>query len=177
MRRVLFLLPALAVAALAIGFGLSLGRDPAVLPSALLDRPLPALHLPAVEGLDTPGLTVATLPNEVTLVNVFASWCGPCRIEHPVLARLATVHGVPLVGINYKDTPAAAVAWLGELGNPYARIGADPDGRAGLELGITGVPETFVVDRDGRIRYRHPGPILPEHVEQTIMPLVRELRG
>lgn len=178
MRRLLFVLPALVVAALAVTFAFGLrDRDPQALPSALIDRPLPSLDLPAVEGVDLPGWQTAELTGDVVLVNVFASWCPPCRVEHPVLTRLANVHGVPLIGINYKDAAGDAVAFLEELGNPYARIGGDFEGRAGIELGVTGVPETFVVDAEGHIRYRHAGPVLPEHVETVFLPLLRELRG
>ncbi|TVQ35538.1 MAG: DsbE family thiol:disulfide interchange protein [Geminicoccaceae bacterium] len=178
MRRLLYVLPAVLVAALAFTFAIGLrDRDPSALPSALIDRPLPALDLPAVEGVDLPGWQTADLHGEVMLVNVFASWCPPCRVEHPVLTRLTEVHGVPLIGVNYKDAPEAAAAFLVELGNPYRKIGGDFEGRAGLELGISGVPETFIVDADGHIRFRHAGPVLPEHVEQVFLPLLRELRG
>ncbi|MEO1091680.1 MAG: DsbE family thiol:disulfide interchange protein [Pseudomonadota bacterium] len=177
MRRLLFLLPIVAVVAIGAGLWLGLGRDPSALPSVLIDQPVPAMDLPPVAGLATPGLATGDLGGEPMLVNVFASWCAPCRVEHPVLTRLAEVEGVPLLGINYKDEPAAAVAWLHELGNPYERIGADPEGRTGIDLGMYGVPETFVVDADGRIRYRHAGPVLPADVERVFLPLLAELRG
>ncbi|MFW5834783.1 MAG: DsbE family thiol:disulfide interchange protein [Pseudomonadota bacterium] len=177
MRRLLFVLPAVIVVGLAAIFWVGLGRDPNTLPSALIDRPLPPLDLPPVAGVDLPGWANDDLAGQVVLVNVFASWCPPCRVEHPVLTRLAERHGVPLIGINYKDTPAAAAAFLEELGNPYSRIGSDEEGRAGLELGVSGVPETFVVDAAGNVRFRHGGPVLPEHVDDLILPLLRELRG
>ena len=110
----------------------------------------------------------------VSLVNVFASWCAPCRVEHPVLNALSRSNRVPIYGINYKDRPEAARSWLAELGNPYIRIGAD-DGRVGIEWGVYGVPETFVVDREGRIRYKHVGPLTRDDIERKILPLIAKL--
>ena len=109
------------------------------------------------------------------LVNVFASWCVPCRIEHPLVARLAE-QGVVVHGINYKDRPEAARAWLGELGDPFRHVGVDADGRTAIEWGVYGVPETFVIDRDGRIAYRHVGPLQPHDVEEKILPLLESLK-
>ena len=177
MRRLLFLLPALVVVVIGLGLGFGLTRDAQEIPSALIDRPVPGFALAALDGVERPGLAAADLGGEVALLNVFASWCAPCRVEHPVLTRLAEARGIPLYGINYKDAPADAAAWLAELGNPYRRIGVDPEGRTGIELGLTGVPETYVVDADGRIRYRHAGPITPRDVEESLMPLIEELRG
>lgn len=177
MGRLIFLLPALLVVLVGIGLGVGLTRDSNELPSTLIDQPVPELALPAVDGLAQPGLATADLTGDIKLLNVFASWCAPCRVEHPVLTRLAEVYDVPLYGVNYKDAPEAAVAFLEELGNPYTRIGADEDGRAGIDLGVYGVPETFVIDGDGRIRYRHAGPLMPRDVEDVILPLIEELRG
>lgn len=177
MRRLLFALPLVVVVAVAVGLAFGLTRDASELPSALIDQPVPALDLAAVPGLPQPGLASGDFGGEVALVNVFASWCAPCRIEHPVLTRLAERHGVPLYGINYKDRPEDAAAWLAELGNPYDRIGRDEDGRSGIELGVYGVPETFVIDTAGRIRYRHPGPVMPRDVDEVLLPLIEELRG
>ena len=119
-----------------------------VLPSALIDQPAPEFALPPLAGGGEPGFSSADLHGKVSLVNVFASWCAPCRAEHQVLNALAQSKRVPIYGINYKDKPEAARAWIAELGNPYTRIGAD-DGRVGIEWGVYGVPETFVVDRAG----------------------------
>ncbi|NBB71207.1 MAG: DsbE family thiol:disulfide interchange protein [Alphaproteobacteria bacterium] len=177
MRRLLFVLPALVVAVIGLGLGFGLTRDAGEIPSALIDKKLPKFDLAALDGVDQPGLANTDLGGEVALVNVFASWCAPCRVEHPVLTRLAEARGIPLYGINYKDAPADAVAWLAELGNPYRRIGVDPEGRTGIELGLTGVPETYVVDADGRIRYRHAGPLTPRDVDDTLLPLIEEIRG
>ena len=118
-----------------------------------------------VADLDAPG---------VKLVNFFASWCGPCRAEHPILMDLAA-EGVPVIGINYKDKSADAARWLKELGNPYAAIGHDEPGRVGIEWGVYGVPETFVVDRDGRIRFKQVGPITPAVLRDTILPMIARL--
>ena len=150
-------------------------KDIRTLPSALIDKPVPNFALPPVfEGM--PGLKTADLKGEVTLVNVFASWCIPCLAEHPFLMKLATAKTVRLVAINYKDQPAKAVAWLEEHGNPFVRIGADRDGRAAIEWGVYGVPETFVVDKAGRIRFRHVGPVTPAILERKILPLIRKLK-
>jgi cytochrome c biogenesis protein CcmG, thiol:disulfide interchange protein DsbE len=171
-RRVLYLIPVIVFTAVGIGLAVGLTRDPGTLPSALLDRPVPAFELPALEGGD--GLSSADLKGRVSLVNVFASWCVPCRIEHPVLMRLAQ-EGVPIFGINYKDPPDQAQAWLAELGNPFEKIGADRNGRVGIEWGVYGVPETFVVDAEGRIRHRHVGPIQARDLERTLLPILAEL--
>ncbi len=179
LRRLLFILP-LAIFLVAGGFfiwGLNPDRDPSAIPSVLIDQPAPDFRLAPIEGLDSGGLTTADLGgDEVTLVNFFASWCLPCRAEHPVLLRLAQEAGLRVVGINYKDKPEDARAWLEELGNPYARIGADETGRAGIEWGVTGVPETFIIDRAGRIRYRQVGPIHANQLEHEIWPRLRALQ-
>lgn len=175
-RRIwLYLLPlaVFAVAAAVLTWGLT--RDARVLPSALLNRPAPEFTLPPLPGRDEHGFSRADLGGEPMLVNIWASWCVPCRAEHPVITRLAEEQGVIVHGINYKDQPADARAFLEQLGDPFRLIGQDRDGRVAIEWGVYGVPETFVIDRDGRIRYRHVGPMMPRDVEQTILPLLREL--
>jgi cytochrome c biogenesis protein CcmG/thiol:disulfide interchange protein DsbE len=172
-RGWMFLLPVALFAALAAGFFAGLGSDTKVLPSPLIDKPAPEFALPPLAGQKS-GFSSADLGGEVSLVNVFASWCVPCRAEHPVLNRLAQTRRVPIYGINYKDKARDAAEWIAELGNPYTRIGAD-DGRVGIEWGVYGVPETFVVDRAGRIRYKHVGPLTQADVEQSILPLIAEL--
>ncbi|MGO1119381.1 DsbE family thiol:disulfide interchange protein [Rhodovibrionaceae bacterium A322] len=176
LRRILLLLP-LIIFLVAGGFflwGLDPARDPNAIPSVLIDKPVPQFELPAVEGVDRPGLATSDLTNgQVTLVNFFASWCVPCRAEHPVLTRLAEEEGIRLVGVNHQDKPEDAAQWLDELGNPYERIGADRNGRASLEWGLAGVPETFVVDRKGRILYRHVGPINPGDLENKLRPALK----
>ncbi|HLI12196.1 MAG TPA: DsbE family thiol:disulfide interchange protein [Alphaproteobacteria bacterium] len=172
-KRLIFLLPALLFLALAAAFYLRIGHDPSVVPSALIDKPAPSFSLPPLLG-GKPGLASDDLKGHVVLVNVFASWCVPCRAEHPLLARLAEA-GVTLYGIDYKDKPEEARRWLAELGDPYARIGADADGQVAINWGVYGVPETFVVDRNGIIRFKQVGPFSDEIVNDTILPMVRKL--
>lgn len=168
-RRWLFLLPVLVFAALAGVFAARLlsGDDPQTLPSALLDKPVPAFDLPPIAARPADsGLASADLEGGgVKLVNVFASWCVPCRIEHPVLTALAEEEGITVHGINYKDDPNDVATWLDELGDPFARVGVDDSGRTAIEWGVYGVPETFVVDNEGRIIYRHVGPVQPRDLE------------
>lgn len=176
-RLALSLIPLAILLALGAVFAWPLltGRDPGELPSQLIDEPAPATELPPPAGLDVPGISAATLsaePNKVVLVNFFASWCVPCRAEHPALTTLAAREDVTLVGINYKDKPADVRAFIDELGNPFAAIGADASGRTGIDWGITGVPETFVLDAAGRVRYRHLGPLTPENMRERLIPAI-----
>lgn len=167
---------ALLLVALAVG----LTRDPGLVPSPLVGRPVPEFALPPLEdrpGGRALGLSSADLNGEVSVVNVFASWCGPCRIEHPLLARLAREEGVAVHGINYKDKAEDAARWLAELGDPFTRVGFDSTGRVGVEWGVYGVPETFVVDREGRIAYKHAGPLTEDDYRETLVPLVRKLKA
>lgn len=171
-------IPALGAFAVVSTFFIGLGReDQDVLPSQLIDRPAPDFALDGVEGLEgVPGLSTADLMGGgVKLVNVWASWCVPCRAEHPFIEALADE--VPVHGLNYKDDPEAARTFLAELGNPYTRIGADRSGRVGIEWGVYGVPETYVIDGEGRVRYRHVGPINPGDIEKRIRPAIEAARG
>jgi len=174
MKRLLFLLPAAAVLGVGAAFLAALvgGRDPALVPSTLIDRPAPEFALPALGP--RPGFTHADLGGEVALVNVFASWCAPCLEEHPVLMRLQA-EGRAIYGINYKDEPEAATAWLQRWGDPYTAIGADSTGRVAIDWGVYGVPETFIVDREGHIRYRHVGAITPAIFDREIAPRLAAL--
>ena len=172
-RHWVFAVPVVAFGLIAVGFYFGLGADMKTLPSALIDEPAPQFELPALPG-HRQGFATADLTGHVSLVNTFASWCTPCREEHPVLNALAATQRVPIFGINYKDKPDSAVAWLETLGDPYAAIGMD-DGRVGLDWGVYGVPETFVVDRNGRVRYKHVGPLTRRDIERTILPLVAQL--
>jgi cytochrome c biogenesis protein CcmG, thiol:disulfide interchange protein DsbE len=178
LRRWLYAMPLVAFAGLAIYLWFGLGQDPSVLPSALINRPVPSFDLPALDGRlpEKPLSTAELKTGKPILVNFFASWCLPCRAEHPLISALAKEHGVTVEAINYKDKPADALAWLHALGDPYDRIGADVDGRAGIEFGIYGVPETFVIDGDGRVRHRYAGPLTPQVVNSTILPLLESLR-
>ncbi len=175
MRRLVYILPLAVFLAVAAWFALGLTRDPSRLPSALIDQAIPAGALPPLPGAGVPGLDPAEIKGKVALVNVFASWCVPCKAEHPILMRLARDNGVAIYGINYKDAEGEALAWLKSLGNPYRAIGYDGSGRAGIEWGVYGVPETFVIDKAGRIRFKHVGPIEPRDLENTLLPLIERL--
>jgi cytochrome c biogenesis protein CcmG/thiol:disulfide interchange protein DsbE len=144
-------------------------------PSPLIGKKVPVFSLPAVKGREL-GLASTDLKGEVSLVNVFASWCVACREEHPLWMQMARSGVVPIHGLNYKDKPDDAQAWLDELGDPYTRTGADISGRVGIDWGVYGVPETFVIDRNGVIAYKHIGAITPKALDETIMPLVRKLQ-
>ena len=175
-RLALAALPALAFAALALVlyFGL-LREDPEALPSTMIDKPAPTLApLGPLEGLDGFARADLTAPG-VKLVNFWASWCVPCRAEHAQLTTLAE-EGVAIYGIDYKDMPGAARSFLRDLGNPFAGVMADP-GRTGIEWGLTGVPETFVIDAEGRVRLRFAGPITPSILENRIRPAIAAARG
>ncbi len=176
MKRLIFLLPVLLFAVVAVWMAVPLirGDDPSVLPSALIDRPAPEFDLPALPGV-AGGVAREDLGGAVRLVNFFASWCVPCLAEHPLLTRLAREEGIPVLGVNYKDATADATAWLDRHGNPYDKVGADADGRTAIDWGVYGVPETFVVDRDGHIRFRHAGPLTPDVVRTQLMPLIEGL--
>ena len=151
--------------------------DASVVPSALIGRAVPQFDLPALEGSDVPGFATRDFgKGEVIIVNVWASWCVPCRAEHPLLKSLAAEGGVALYGINYKDAAAAASRFLRELGNPFARIGADRSGRVGLDWGVYGVPETYIVDGQGRIAYKHVGPLTRDALEQKILPAIQKAK-
>ena len=174
-QRVVYLVPGIVFVILT-GFllrGLSL--DPSLVPTALIDKPVPSFGLNALDNRSD-SLSSQDLKGRVSLVNVFSSWCGPCRIEHPLLLKIAERGDVALHGINYKDDPVAARNWLDELGNPFERIGADNNGRVSIELGVYGVPETFLIDGDGRIRYKHVGPISDDDWNKHLWPLIRSLR-
>jgi cytochrome c biogenesis protein CcmG, thiol:disulfide interchange protein DsbE len=183
-RRWLVLVPLALFLALAALFVLRLGAgDPSRLPSALIGRPAPATVLPPVEGLTQagtllPGIDPATFKGAVTLLNVWASWCVPCHDEAPLLTQLAQDARIRLVGINYKDQPDNARRFLGRYGNPFAAVGADQNGRASIEWGVYGVPETFVLDREGRIAFKLVGPITPDNLERALKPAIeRALAG
>jgi len=173
--RYVFIVPVAVFAAMAVAFAVGLMLDPTKIPSVLIGKPVPEFRLPPVQGR-TPGLSSDDLKGEVSLVNVFASWCAECRVEHPLLMRLAAEGTVPINGLNYKDKPDDAANWLNTLGDPYVRTGADRDGRVAIEWGVYGVPETFVVDRNGTIVYKHIGALSAKTLKETILPLVEDLR-
>jgi cytochrome c biogenesis protein CcmG, thiol:disulfide interchange protein DsbE len=160
------------VAFLAIGLNLK----PREVPSPLIDKPAPAFTL---SQLQEPArkLSPSDLKGKVWLLNVWGSWCVSCRQEHPLLVELGKSNVVPIVGLNWKDDRDAALKWLDQLGNPYTVSVVDPDGRVAIDYGVYGAPETYVIDRDGVIRYKQIGPISPEALTGTILPLVRRLQG
>ncbi len=175
--RSAFLIPLFVFVALTVLFAVGLGLDPRLVPSPLIGKPVPQFDLPPVKGRP-PGSGLATrdLKGEVALVNVFASWCTACREEHPLLMRMARDKVVPIHGLNYKDRPEDAERWLAQLGDPYHRVGADLNGRVAIDWGVYGVPETFVIDREGRIAYKQIGALTPKALEETILPLIEKLR-
>ena len=178
--RWFYALPALLFLILVAVFAASLIRSfeapPDMLPSALIGKPAPQLALPALDAQAQAFTPHDLAAGHVTVMNVWASWCVPCRAEAPALAQLAALKGVPLYGLVYKDTPDKARSFLAETGNPYRRIDLDKDGRAGIEWGIYGVPETFVIDGKGIVRLRYAGPIVGNVLSDTILPAIEEAR-
>ncbi len=171
-----YLIP-LAIFIAMLGFlGVGLKLDPHEVPSPLIDKPAPVFRL---QTLDTPSrlLSSEDMRGQVWLLNVWASWCAGCREEHPILVEFAKTRTVPIVGLDYKDQPDDARRWLANFGNPYVASVSDPEGRTGIEFGVYGVPETFVIDKAGIIRYKQIGPITPEVLRDTILPLVKKLNA
>ena len=175
-RRLIYLLPALVFAGIAGWFwqGLSPNRDPALVPSVMIDKEVPAFDLPPLTA-GTPGLKSADLKGHVSLINFFASWCVPCRAEHPLLFGLAQDKHLEIDGIAYKNKPEDADGYLAELGNPYARVVLDQPGRTAIDFGVYGVPESYLIDRDGRIRFRQVGPLTEAVIEGQLKALIAEL--
>jgi len=182
MKRMLYLLPLTVVAVIGYFAYQGLSGDPRKLPSAFIGKPAPAFALeplpgraPAPHGV-AGGLSDGDLKTgKPVIVNVWASWCIPCVAEHPLVDRLAE-EGYTVHGVNYRDRPADAAGWLAKLGDPYAKVGTDPEARASLEWGVYGVPETFVVDGAGVVRFKHAGALTPEIVNNEIMPILKETR-
>lgn len=175
-RRIFVVLPLLLFLGLAAVFFIQLmsGRDISAVPSALIGQPAPETRLPPLEGTDLPGLDSAAFAGKVTLVNVWGSWCVPCRQEHPLLLALSQDQRFTIAGLNYKDRPENARRFLRELGNPYKAIGVDDAGRAAINWGVYGVPETFLVGKDGTILYKHVGPLSPEAVTGELLPQIEK---
>jgi cytochrome c biogenesis protein CcmG/thiol:disulfide interchange protein DsbE len=176
--RLRFVLPLLALAALAFLLWRGLALNPREVPSPLVGKPAPAFSLPLLET--TTGakvFTPADMRGKVWLLNVWASWCVACREEHPVLVELAKSGVVPIVGLNYKDEPEAARAWLARFGNPYVKSAVDADGKVGIDYGVYGVPETYLIDAEGVIRFKQIGPVTPRIVEERIRPLLAPPKG
>ena len=180
MRRFVFLTPlalSLIIGAFAV-WGLLNDRDPSEVPSALINRSVPNFYLLPLPGLNSPGLSKKELLNleKVSVVNFFASWCLPCRAEHQSFIKLSRNDDIELVGINYKDNDKDAHDWLNELGNPYTYVGNDFSGRTGIDWGITGVPETFIVNKNGKVVHRFSGPLVGERFEEFKELLMLELK-
>jgi cytochrome c biogenesis protein CcmG/thiol:disulfide interchange protein DsbE len=173
-RSWLVFLPLAVFAGLVGIFVIGLSGDPQRLPSALIGRPAPQFALAPLDGIDRPGFATADLAGQVTVVNVFASWCIPCHEEHPLLMELARDGRIRIAGINQKDQPDNARRFLGRNGNPYRFVGVDPNGRAAIDWGVYGVPETFIVGRDGRIAFKHVGPITPAVLAAVIRPEIEK---
>ena len=171
-----YLLPLLVFLVLVGFFAVGLRLNPREVPSPLIGKPAPAFEL-ALLGAPDQKLAMQSLKGQVWVLNVWASWCVPCRVEHPLVTELAKTGGVPVYGLNYKDKPGDATAWLGRFGNPYAATLSDLDGRVGIDYGVYGVPETFVVDKQGVIRLKHIGPMTPEALNDKVLPMVRKLGG
>jgi len=155
-----------------LGFGLTL--DPREVPSPLIDKPAPAFTLPTLAD-PTREFSVSEAQGKVWLLNVWASWCTPCLEEHPVIEAMAK-RGIPVYGLNYKDKASAATAWLARHGDPYVLSVVDPTGRIGIDYGVYGTPETYLIDKQGVIRFKHVGPLSPQVVERTLLPLIEKLR-
>ncbi len=189
MKRFLILIPLGLFLALAIFLAIGLNRDPHEVPSPLIGKPAPAFTLPRLDAAPqagvqagvqtgTPAATFSPkdMAGKVWLLNVWASWCVSCRVEHPVLLAFAKSGAAPLVGLDYKDVPADAQAWLARHGNPYVLSAVDADGRVGIDYGVYGVPETYVIDKAGTIRFKQIGPVTTEVMRSRILPLIEELK-
>jgi cytochrome c biogenesis protein CcmG/thiol:disulfide interchange protein DsbE len=174
MKRLAYAAPIAAFALVVLAFVAALHRDPSTLPSTLIGQPLPAFALPPVRG--DAGLKSSDMAGEPRLLNVFASWCVSCREEHPVLLQLKA-QGVPIEGLDWKDEPDDGARYLADQGDPYLLAGNDRTGRTGIDLGVSGVPETFVVDRRGMVRFKQVGPLTAQDWAQTIKPLMDRLRA
>jgi len=170
-----FLIPLGLFLVLAVFLGIGLNRDPREVPSPLIGKPAPAFSLPT---LGAPGKTFGPqdMRGRVWVLNVWASWCVACREEHPVLVEFAKRGVVPIVGLDYKDQPAAAQGWLARLGNPYVLSVLDTDGRVGIDYGVYGVPETYVIDKAGIIRFKQIGPVTAEVLKTKMLPMIQELQ-
>ena len=176
MKRLVFIVPLAVFLILAVYFAIGLTRDPRVLPSVLIDRPVPEFDLQPIEGFDR-GFSSKDLLDRVTLVNVFGSWCVACKVEHPFLMELKKAGTVEIFGIDWREQNRTdGPAWLKRFGNPYTRIGDDPKSKAAIAFGVTGAPETFIVDHRGIIRYKYTGPLTHQIWNDTLGPIVRQLR-
>jgi len=176
MRSLKFIVPFLLFLVLAGFFAVGLQRDPREIPSPFIDKPAPAFKLQQLHDAAKP-FAPEDMKGRVWMLNVWASWCVSCRVEHPLLVEMSKRNIVPIVGLNYKDQREAGVQWLTRFGNPYVLSAYDLDGRVGIDYGVYGVPETFVIDKQGVVRYKQIGPITPEALEKKILPLLKKLQA
>ena len=174
MKALQYAIPLALFVGLAIFFAVGLTRDPREVPSPFIDKPAPQFKLQQLHEADRI-FTPEDMKGKVWLLNVWASWCVSCRVEHPLLVEMSRQQLVPIVGLDYKDRREDGVAWLAKFGNPYTLSAWDNEGRVGIDYGVYGVPETFVIDKSGVIRHKQIGPITPEALEMTILPLIRKL--
>ena len=176
MKRLVYVLPLAIFAVLVAHFAIGLTKDPRLLPSVLIDQPVPPFDLPPIKERDR-GLASKDLEKEVSLVNIFGSWCVACRVEHPFLMKIKAENRVPLHGIDWREQSRDdGPAWLAKFGDPYTLIGDDPESRAAIAFGVTGAPETFVVDKQGVIRHKHIGPMTERIWKETLLPIIMEFR-
>lgn len=173
--KVKYLVPLAIFLVIAVFLGVGLTRDPRKLPSTMIDKPAPQFSLRQVQALDR-NFSPADMKGQVWMLNVWASWCTACRIEHPLLVEIHNAKVVPVVGLDYKDKPEDALKFLAQQGDPYVLSALDLEGRVGIDYGVYGVPETFIIDKNGRIRHKHVGPITPEALQKTILPMIAELK-
>ncbi len=171
-----FLLPLGVFIVLVVFLAIGLGLNPREVPSPLINKPAPAFQLPQLHQPDKT-FSQQDMQGKVWLLNVWASWCVSCREEHPVLMELAKSNTVPIYGLNYKDKPDDALGWLKQFGDPYVLSITDRNGRVGIDYGVYGVPETFVIDKQGAIRYKQIGPVTPAALKDKILPLVKALQS
>jgi len=176
MKLLRYLIPLAVFGLLVAFFAVGLTRDPRAVPSPLVDKPAPAFKLSQLHESQL-AFAPEDMKGKVWLLNVWASWCVSCRVEHPLLVEMSKQGIVPIVGLNYKDKREDGVQWLTKFGNPYMLSAYDVEGRVGIDFGVYGVPETFLIDKQGVIRYKQIGPITPEALEKTILPLIRKLNA
>ena len=173
--KVKLLLPLAIFQVMAVFLGVGLTRDPRKLPSTMIDKAAPQFTLKQVSALDK-NFSPEDMKGQVWMLNVWASWCTACRVEHPLLVEISNSKIVPLIGLDYKDKPEDALKFLAQQGNPYQLSALDLEGRVGIDYGVYGVPETFIIDKNGRIRHKHVGPITPESLQKEILPIIAELK-
>ncbi len=171
-----FLIPLILFAGMSAFLLVGLDRDPTFVPSPLIGKPAPEFTLPVL-GQEERNFSTTDMKGKVWLLNIWATWCAACRVEHPVLVELARQGIVEIIGLNYKDQNEPAIQWLKELGDPYMATAVDQSGRVGIDWGFYGAPETFVIDKSGTVRYKHIGPVGPADLRNTILPLVAELES